>query len=91
MEISLDNAIDNTYNLYQRAFEIMRFDQPSEEVLHQLHNDWDEVARCQRGLSLVLEYNDGDNLEFYYNKMRAVYPKIFEAYKRDKNNKPENK
>ena len=90
MEASFDSVVGNTYNLYQKALNIMLVDQPSEDVLRRLHNDWDAIVRYERGMSLASEFNDRDNMEFYYNSMRAICPKIFKANKQDKNAKPEN-
>ena len=90
MEASFDNVVGNTYNLYQKAFNIMLVNQPTEDVLHRLHNDWNTVVGYERGMSFASEFNDRDNMKFYYDSIREVCPKIFKANKQNKNAKPEN-
>ena len=91
MEESLDVVVmGNTYNVYQRSWEIMQFRRTPEAVTHRLINDWREIGECQRGLSLAAEYNDRENLEFYYNKTRDIYQKIFKVKREAKHANPEN-
>ena len=90
MEASFYDVAGNTYNLYMKAFNVMCVNQPTEVVWHQLHNDWEAVVRYERGMALAVEFNDRDNMKVYYDRMRAVCPKIFRASEKDKNAKPEN-
>ena len=90
MEASLDNIVDNTHNLYQKAFDIMMINQPVERVWHSLHNDWDAVANYERGMSIASEFNDQDNVKYYRDRMLAVCPKIFDANRLDRHYNPDN-